>query len=951
MRHVCRGEHTYVYTAFNFSFCCFYTNAQSFINKREELHNIISEREPDIIGITESWCNPDILDSEITIAGYDLFRKDRILRGGGGVLLFIKTRYGAILNKRMEDYNIEDTLFCDITLGKKDKLLIGIIYRSPNLHDDLNAAIFNQIQKMEDTDSSHILLFGDFNFPEINWRNETVSVGRHHPANIFLNIIQEQVLHQKVQFATRHRDNQLSSLLDLVFSNEDNMIDYIEHTAPLGKSDHDCLVWTYLCYSEKNYSDEGTGTVLNYKKANLKKLRQAFSAYDWSLLNSLPCIEAWHVFKSVYYDNVKKYVPIRDFTKKTKPPWLRGNVKKSLRNKNALYKTYRRTKRLTDYIRYKEQRNVTLKIVRDAQMNYEKDIIKGLKSNSKRFYNYIRSKQKVKAGISRLTKEDGSLTENDIETAGVLAKFFNSVFTKDTTNEMPTSITEVVPNKVTQCIITIDEVMDHLLSLNKDKCPGEDNIHPSILADCAEQLAIPLLIIFRKSLEQGVLPDDWKIARISPIYKNGLRTNAGNYRPVSLTRVPCKILESIVRDRLVRHLDQNNVVTSPQHGFVKRKSCVTNLLEFMEDATFCLDNGYGVDVIFLDFSKAFDTVPHKRLLFKLKSFGIEGSLLSWITDFLNKRRQFVSVRGSTSDCYDVLSGVPQGSVLGPILFILYVNDLPDVVFSEIKMFADDTKIYNRIINTEDCLQLQEDLDNLQEWSDLWGLNFNAGKCKVMHIGTNNQAFNYKMKGTDLKKITEEKDLGVYISNDLKPSRHTHCAKAAKKASSSLGIVKRTFKYLDEESLALCINSYIRPHLEYCIQAWRPYFRKDIEVLDRVLRRSTKILPRLRHLSYDERLSALQLPSLEQRWDRGDLIETFKILKGFENVERSTFFKFSETNTRGNNLKLFKPHLKKGILVRKNFYSQRVINGWNALTNTAVDSIMVSAFKRAIDNIE
>ena len=310
----------------------------------------------------------------------------------------------------------------------------------------------------------------------------------------------------------------------------------------------------------------------------------------------------------------------------------------------------------------------------------------------------------------------------------------------------------------------------------------------------------------------------------------------------------------------------------------------------LEDITASIDEGSEIDMIYLDFSKAFDSVPYRRLLKKLEAHGIKGKILSWIKDFLIGRKQQVVVNGIKSKKSDVISGVPQGSVLGPSLFVLYITDIDIGIRSNIQKFADDTKIYRQIDSEDDIKILQEDLIKLEEWSKKWLLKFNVDKCKTMHFGHANPEFSYELNGKKLNRSSEEKDLGVIVCDTLHPS--VQCAKAANRAMSALGVVKKSFKHLDEESLPVLYKSYIRPHMETCVQAWSPYYKRDIEVLEKIQRRTTKLVPSLKQLPYEERLSRLNLMPLEERRLRGDLIETYKILKGIDKVNQAKFFKLT-----------------------------------------------------------
>ena len=465
------------------------------------------------------------------------------------------------------------------------------------------------------------------------------------------------------------------------------------------------------------------------------------------------------------------------------------------------------------------------------------------------------------------------------------------------------------------------------------------------MKECAEVLAVPLSILFGASFNQAILPRDWKKANITAIFKKGSRTDRTNYRPVSLTSVPCKVMEAIIKDKVMDYMETNGLICNEQHGFRKGRSCLTNLLETFEDWTKTLDEGYGLDIVFLDYRKAFDSVPHQRLILKLRTFGLGVKLQNWIRNFLRTRTMQVNVRGTLSKERPVLSGVPQGSVLGPLLFILYVNEIPAVVNNKMKMFADDTKIWSRVENIQEISTLQEDLDRLTVWSELWQLDFNRDKCKVMKVGHQYDT-RYHMKDQELEEIEEEKDLGVWITSQLKSNQH--CSKAAAKATRIIAMVRRNFQRLDKEDFKLIYTVYIRPHLEYCVQAWSPYLAKDIEILERVQRAATRLVPELRRYAYAERLHRLGLPTLKERRRRGDMIEVYKIATGKERIDKEQFLKFGDRHyeLRGHTMKLGKERSR--LEIRRNFFSQRVVNCWNSLPSEVVNVKTVNNFKNTYD---
>ena len=390
---------------------------------------------------------------------------------------------------------------------------------------------------------------------------------------------------------------------------------------------------------------------------------------------------------------------------------------------------------------------------------------------------------------------------------------------------------------------------------------------------------------------------------------------------------------------------ENNIIPQEQHGFVNKRSCLTNLLETLEDITKWQDLGIPIDEIYLDFAKAFDKVPHQRLTYKLERLGINGVLLAWIESFLSGRSQSVKIRNSLSDFISVTSGVPQGSVLGPLLFIAYISDLPCAISSNSKIFADDTKLYRKIQCVDDSEYLQQDLDSLAAWCKTWGMQFNTSKCMVMHFGNNNPNYLYHINGRLLETCSTHKDLGVTISDDLKPDEQI--AKCVAKANSMVGMIRRTFSYVDNDIFLKTYKVFVRPILEYCQEAWSPFLQKDIDDLENVQRRATKIIPSLSDLSYEERLEKLGLFKLSDRRKRGDMIFLYKIINGLVDIDHHSLFTMKTGGiTRGHPFKLLDDRSNKDR--RRYYYSQRVVVPWNNLPLKVVNSKSVSLFKRNYD---
>ena len=340
----------------------------------------------------------------------------------------------------------------------------------------------------------------------------------------------------------------------------------------------------------------------------------------------------------------------------------------------------------------------------------------------------------------------------------------------------------------------------------------------------------------------------------------------GNYRPVSLTSQIGKLFEKIIKDEITGHLSQYHLLNDTQHGFMRGRSCLTNLLTYMEGVTRMLDEGKNVDIIYMDFAKAFDKVPLHRLIGKVASMGVEGRVKGWIQQWLEGRTQRVVMNGRYSDWTAVTSGVPQGSVLGPTLFLMFINDLEDGVQSTVLKFADDTKLYTEVTKDEGGEQRQEDLDKCTEWANQWMMEFNVSKCKVLHAGRTNRMKEYTMEGKILEKVQEEKDLGVMLDKAMNGSRQV--TEAVKKANRALAQLRRTITNKEIDTVIPIYKATVRPHLEYCVQAWAPYLKKDINALEKVQHRATKMITTLRKLPYEQRLKECNLTTLEERRKRG-----------------------------------------------------------------------------------
>ena len=452
---------------------------------------------------------------------------------------------------------------------------------------------------------------------------------------------------------------------------------------------------------------------------------------------------------------------------------------------------------------------------------------------------------------------------------------------------------------------------------------GPDEVHPRILKEAATVLAPSLHTLFRLSLATGSLPATWNEATVIPIYKSGDRLNPVSFRPISLTSVPCKMLERLIKRSVMQHLQQHNLISPSQHGFVPGRSCITNLLMFMDSLTQAHDDGLITDAVFFDFAKAFDKVPHAPLLAKLESYGIHGEALLWIASFLTGRSFRVRVDSVLSSSSPVSSGVPQGSVLGPILFLIYINDLPEVLSSNCLLYADDLKIWN----SDDPNILQQDTDAVKHWSEEWHLPLNLSKCAHMSLGGDSGnlfVFHDERCSLSIPSDMCRKDLGVLIDTSLSFSHHTRATSA--KAYRTLKMIKRTFPSISKSEFHILFGTYVRPLLKYANSVVYTLLKKYIGVSERIQRAATKMVHGMHRLDYSSRMSLLDLYPLDQRRLRGDLILAYSFFHFGQS--RGSLHLFSHGSSKGTRQEAVQASLSHGATTE--FFSIRVISPWNAL---------------------
>ena len=627
-----------------------------------------------------------------------------------------------------------------------------------------------------------------------------------------------------------------------------------------------------------------------------------------------------------------------------KPKRYPSKIRKQFATKASLWRKYRIDKCISN----KHAFDRAAKECKHSTFKHECELERNILSSGDlgQFYKIVNSKLSCKSGIAPLMDKNEKLVFDNAGKAELLNQYFSAVCIKDN-NNLPEYNSIPVSTELSLVQFNSNEIFKILKKLKSSMASGPDGIPPIFLKQLASHLAAPMQKLFTSLFHFESLPKMWKQALVTPIFKKGKSSKVENYRPISLTCVACKVFESVIKPKLVNFLTENNCINSSQHGFVAKHSTCTNLLESLNDWTINIRRGNFTRVAYIDFAKAFDSVCHSKLVFKLGKMGITGSLLRILESFLKDRSQKVVIEGICSSVLEMRSGVPQGSVLGPILFIVYINDLSSIFPQPTvsKYFADDAKLYTEISTVDDIDTLQFNLDSLSTWANSWQLAISIHKCCTMDMITSkkqeNSFYENTVDGMELDNVLMYKDLGIYFDSNL--SFKSHISHVVTTAKQRTFLLFRCFLTKDTKSLLLGYKSYILPLLNYCSPVWSPSSVGDILLLESVQRVFTKKIPGLENKSYLERIKILNLHTLELRRLHSDLTLCYKILHGLVAGPPGNYgLVLANRQSRGHSYKLAITYSR--VDVRKYFFGCRVAEPWNSLSDNVVASNSLKIFK-------
>ena len=928
-----------------------YTNIDGILSSVLEVRDYLKENRPDVLCLTETKLKENVHLS-FKEEGYNNWRRDRRGKGGGGVLIIV--REDIYVEEVQYGDGMEEVIGITIRTSGKARRRIILTYVPPRTnawkmeeHKEMQRGVLKCLDSMIRKDGK-VLLVGDFNCKNVRWEEMEVIANAGEWSEEMLQLAMVNTMDQWVEESTRYRGEEEPSMLDLVFTKKPEPRPTIKYLSPMGKSDHvviemELQEWEIIVHKE----DHKNGR-LNYARTNFVELRKFFGRVNWKVLMEGKNVqEKYEAFLNKYNEGVKKYVPIYK-VRKSKHNWYNARCAEAKKRKDKAWKLLKKQRNENNREQYKEARNEYVRIRKEEERIFEKDVVEKCEREPKLFYRYINGKLTNRETIDKLVRGE-RIYQTTEEMSELMNESFRSVFSVETDFIEPYG--EIQQMGLQEVLVQKQEIGKLLEKLDVRKAMGPDGVSGWALKECREQLEEPIWDVINSSLKLGQVPREWKRANIVPIYKGGKKTEPLNYRPVSLTSVVGKICEIVIKEKWVKYLEENEIIANSQFGFRKGRSCVTNLLSFYTRVIDEVDNRDGwVDAVYLDIKKAFDRVPHKRLLGKLEHIGgLRGKILKWMRDYLKDREMRTVIKDNYSSWSKVTSGVPQGSVLAPIMFQIYINDMQEGLTSYINLFADDAKLLRVIRNQNDCMELQRDIDKIYEWSKRWKLEFNAKKCHVMELGKSKRRpeWEYKMGEEVIMKSRKEKDLGVVIQDTLTPEQHI--SEIFGKTYRMLTNVKVAFHYMDKDMMKKIIVTMIRPRLEYAAVVWSPHLKKDITKLERIQRAATKMVSELKDLTYEERLKEMELPTLQVRRERGDLITMYKVVNGIEKIDKQDLVLLKEEDnerTRGHSKRIRKSQCLRNI--KKYSFPHRTVDIWNGLNEETVTAASVHKFKEMLD---
>lgn len=842
-------------------------------------------------------------EAEIFDERYHVYRRDRETsslsshkKDGGGVLIAVKKDgFNSIRQIRWE--SLCEDLWVTIELNNgnvTERLHVCAVYIPPPVNRNTLETFINSTtdtihNNNLGTPNNSILLLGDFNMSSITWTTQPTISGQYaSPGNYSSCLLKSSLidffaLHDLNQY--NMNKNSSDKLLDLVLSNVN--INVTESQFPIRKVDilHPPLEIFFKIKPPNNFHATKNKCFHNFNRADFDSIIAYLNDIDW--LKTLGVLNNVNDMISKFYEilqvAIDKFVPISSKTSKSYPIWFTPALIKLIKQKHKCHNKIKIYNNPLDKIEFSYLRKDCDKLIKQCYYQYIQHIEEAISNNPKYFWSHMKNMRRKSSNYPNKMSLNDHEANSRQEICDLFASHFSSVFVKDDINNYPTVKPVPKPkNYIGNTYFSEQEIKKRLKRLDTTKSAGPDGIPPIFIHRCANSLSPPLTIIFNTSLSTGIFPKKWKEARIVPIFKSENPASVINYRPISILSTFSKVFESLVYESVFKNLGR--CISWQQHGFLSGRSTATNLFLYITDLIENVDKKLQVDAIYTDFSKAFDKVNHALLINKMRSFGINGTLLSWCASYLESRSSTVVIDGYFSQPYIAYSGVPQGSNLGPVFFNIFINDIVSIFkHSKIYLFADDLKIVKTIKNNSDVELLQEDLNRLIQWCYDNRMCLNTKKCHLIRFTRkhNYVQSHYHIETEKLTVVRTIRDLGVILDSELKFTDHIDSIVTS--ATKLLGFVLRNTREFRQPSTTIKLfSSLVRSRLEYCSQIWNPHYRTHsirIEKLQKTLLRHLRYRSNsgLANNSYEKNLLQYNITSLESRRIISDMIFLYKIV--------------------------------------------------------------------------
>lgn len=860
-----------------------YQNCRSLRSKIDDVFLAMHENDFDVIILTETGLNCSINSEQLFGSKYNVHRCDRNANNsnkssGGGVLISVAVQYPSSTVTLENGKSIEQ--ICVSSTVKNKKIMFCVLYLPPDnsrsvSHIDAHLASINELRSLGRSNDA-LLVCGDYNQPHIVWRKTEEGI---KPNRTSLLPASSTTLLDGMDFFNLNQSNvcanHLGRVLDLVFYPE-NEIDVALSEVPLVPADlHHPPLFISLATQDVQETTRAAVNInrLNYRKLNFENFTVYFRDFNWLELFADCDVNAMaRKFCLIIQQWLNSNLPLAKPA--VSPPWSTSRLKKLKCITRRCLRKLRLNKNLETRQNFKTASSRYRRLNSLLYKSYVMRVQTDLRRNPRNFWNFVNSKRKSSSIPANLFLEEATC-DNDFDSCELFAKFFSSVFavSKATDCEAEAAVSNVPADCF--CLTTFEilpaMIINAAKKLKSSFSPGPDGIPAVIFCRCAEILAAPLCCIFNKSFSEACFPHVWKESFIFPVFKNGDRHNIKNYRGITNLSAASKLFEIVVAG--VIQNETKSYISVDQHGFMPGRSVSTNLLSFTSTCIQHIEDKAQVDVIYTDLKAAFDKIDHHILLKKILRLGATNQFVSWLDTYLTGRALRVKLGNSISSPFTNLSGVPQGSNIGPLLFILYFNDAASSLDTGCRLFyADDLKIFKKVQNGDDCLRLQFMLENFVKWCDINKLIISIPKCVVItfHRTTSPIVFEYQIDGVLLQRVYSVNDLGVTL--DTKCSFNEHISAVITKANRQLGFIAKVSRdFNNVHCLKALYCALVRPLLENACIVWSPYqLFLDLRI-ERVQKRFVRLA--LRHLPwndpfnlppYPDRCRLLNLVTLKHR---------------------------------------------------------------------------------------